>query len=576
MAILDAQSQGLTTVEVETAGLNYYDQHCSTTSIWNGVNISGEIQWPAGAVRSIFQLTYPQKWTTVGSGELSGLDDNSLWRADPKFIAQQVPTAIKVSNGVATVTVPSTRSMRPGTVLIMEGTASDDLNLPIKVSTVPSRTTFTFPYSGTGTISGPRTVALTRVQGLCGNWYAPGNVTDPPYNPWKAAQNYASGSIIVPAEAGNAAGYIWQTSGGTAGATEPTWTQQVGATVTDNGQTWTNLGQFCMATLTLPTTHGFLTGGLPVTIADTTTILDGDRYAFTTSNPASGAYFFTIAYFGAPFNVSSKGSAIITPRLSEPLVDLGESIGPHGVDMGCAAHRMAFDAGGLPGSITVFSGTANENCGMEKVMLKNSCRRGYWVMKTANGVPANWSDRELQIYGCEADTPSAAGTPFNSIPWTGVDFYAGANAVQGFQNATIRPSGEHANILAVGMQLGAMQGSKFSDLHFEHELYGIQLVKRGTSSQTSSGLVFLGISGGTGRFVDGAGLFGAMFENDAQGGTFWSVQGINKGGSTYIVDDAQGGNSFTNGKALPDSFCESYKLNLTTAKPECEIHNTQP
>jgi hypothetical protein len=64
---------------------------------------------------------------------------------------------------------------------------------------------------------------------------------------WQSAQSYALGATMFPTS-GNAGNYDFQVTvvtTGMTGATEPTWCQTSGCTVTDGGVTWTNLGASC-------------------------------------------------------------------------------------------------------------------------------------------------------------------------------------------------------------------------------------------------------------------------------------------------------------------------------------------
>ena len=67
---------------------------------------------------------------------------------------------------------------------------------------------------------------------------------------WTASDAEALGALIVPA-ADNEGGYTFQcTTGGVTGTTAPTWPQTVGASVTDGGTIWTNVGANFSGTLT--------------------------------------------------------------------------------------------------------------------------------------------------------------------------------------------------------------------------------------------------------------------------------------------------------------------------------------
>lgn len=62
------------------------------------------------------------------------------------------------------------------------------------------------------------------------------------YDLWAAATVYTSGVYRVPTVAN---GYAYQaTAAGTSGGAEPTWPTTVGATVTDGGVTWQNVGPY--------------------------------------------------------------------------------------------------------------------------------------------------------------------------------------------------------------------------------------------------------------------------------------------------------------------------------------------
>ena len=64
---------------------------------------------------------------------------------------------------------------------------------------------------------------------------------------WAASTVYAAGAVRLPTTPN---GYVYTSSGGTSGASEPTWPTTIGATVVDNGMTWT-----CTAEQDLPTEY---------------------------------------------------------------------------------------------------------------------------------------------------------------------------------------------------------------------------------------------------------------------------------------------------------------------------------
>lgn len=595
-ALIAAQNTGLTTAKLDASAITAesgISLNCSVNPFGSVTLQGGEIILPAATINLLTEWPIPSKWLVHGPDELAGTSSNSLLQLNSSFIAQQIPTGSSNAGGVATVTVPSTTYIKAGTEVVLEGNGND-LDNAYVVASVPSPTTFTIPYVGSNTIGAALSLSISSISGVCGNWYASGFVTTPPYSAWAASTAYTVGNLIVPASANNAAGYVYyaSTSGTSGGTTPGTFNQTVGGSTTDGGETWINFGQSCQATVTLALSHGMLSGGLPLAISGTSTVLDATatvggisvwgatpaQYAYTTSVPASGTYTFTINYLGAAISSSATGTVTISPEVTEPAVALGVNLGNGGslgVDDGARLEKLAVDANNIAGSVGIFSTTANENTGASQIMAKYATRKGIWITRTANGAPANFSLDQMQLYGSSNDAPAAGnGSPFNSIPWVGVDFYLGGTGFENIQTATIRPN-SNPNANADGIQLGGSVGGFVAGIHCEIERNCLHFVNKGTSSQESSGITVNAAWAAAGSFATGAGLFNSIMRNDSTGAVMTAFQALARGGAAYIADDSQGGNSFVGGSALYDSSCGFYFIWSTNAAMGCSNFSTE-
>ncbi len=161
----------------------------------------------------------------------------------------------------------------------------------------------------TMTINGAGTVVYTRtvLGGTC-------DVFDiRAQNIWQANHAYAAGSVVAPTAAPGQPngfdGFNFQTTGGTSGGTEPTWpTTGVGATVGDNGMTWTAIA-FDPANFVGCTPMQLVSrasGGAETVIAqEGDTLSDGSQLAgwaeFGAAN-GSGEAAFRAALAGYPYS----------------------------------------------------------------------------------------------------------------------------------------------------------------------------------------------------------------------------------------------------------------------------------
>jgi hypothetical protein len=576
---------GLTTVKVDASGMTGA-QGCSVNP-FNGVTLAGgEIIWPASAVAMQTQLSIPTKWTVLGAGELSGTTANSLMVAAPGFTFLQQPSTSTVSGTSSTIQVPSSAYIMAGDVVVTEGSGdAGGWDSAWKVTAVPDSTHITIPYTGSYTVTSGQTQTISNATGTCGTFLTGSfQSTGTPYPDWAISHGYASGTVLMPL-LNNANSYVYQGTAGTSSGTEPTtWNSTaVGGTITDGGVTWTNLGQVCSAVLTLPSSHGMLGPGLPITVSGitgTASILNGTQQVVASTSITSGIYQLYVNYLGSAFNVTSPGNVTIVPSVTLPLVNLGVGLAPvtgtAGADLGAALRDVGVDTGGaagITGSVAVFSTTANERTGVYGVFLKYFCRAGLWVVRTTNGSPADWSANDSQASGGQCGDPTSSPLPSNSHSGAGVVVYNGGTGIEGLKSWTIRPN-QYPNPNFDGMRLGSISGGDIEDVHIELSGNGLRFTNGGTSSQASGGMHISGVTAGTGAFYV-SGLFGSLIRLDKNSASQIEFSGLSKGGGAWIMDDAVGGNQFqTAGTgALSDLFCSEYTLLTSTAIPLCSASN---
>lgn len=574
-----AIAAGQTSVVVDLRAFTSNPQLCSVNPFANVGTISGEMAYlPPVAIFKTSQWTWPSKFHMFGIDNLNGLTTNStivdcnMSQIQPgpnpcssSFIPVTQITSSTASGSSGTLFTATPHGAQANDIFLLEGNGND-LDSAWYATTVPNSTQITFPYTGSNTISGARSIAINTITSQCGNYLQSGQVTTPPYADWVASGSVSVGQLIIPL-LNNAGGYIYQVStGGTSSGTEPSpWNQTVAGTQSDGSAVWTNLGQPCVATFALASAHGVLAGGFPLTVASTGTVLDGSRYIYTI-NPGGNQLAFTMLYLGAPITLTSTGTVTITPQITRPSFTVGNTLAANssGVDQGIGIENVTLDSNDIPGSIGVFSSTMNEGSGIFWSELRNAARRGYLIMKTSNGFPANWSDGYLQIYSSQLDAPATNATVMNCIPTAGYDVYGGANPMHSFHDATIRPL-HNRNPCEDAIDVAGVIGGSFANIHAEIERHNIHF----TGASASNGIFVSNVSTGFGQVYNLAGLYGAVIRNDSTACTECHFDAIVSYQSPYTIDDSQGGHSFAGGTALVDNRCAEYVLDETTANPMC-------
>ena len=137
---------------------------------------------------------------------------------------------------------------------------------------------------------------------------------------WVASTNYASGALVLPTVP-NGRYYEATADAGSAGSTEPTWPTTVGATVVDDGITWT-----CRAFVhefKIPSSQPFFT--LEKQLADLTTTVE--KYvgckigSFAMEVGGDGELTATLNVLGADFDFNDTSSIDASPTDATAMLD---------------------------------------------------------------------------------------------------------------------------------------------------------------------------------------------------------------------------------------------------------------
>jgi hypothetical protein len=589
-AISYANTAGLATVHLSSELLPINprnptpQQMCSVPPFVNMGSVTGMlVDAPVGAIfqQPGGQIQIPAKVRLKGLGNLSGIMTNSTFVAcntaqtqygpqpcGSSFVTYANTTSSANSNGVAIIQVDRNPGLKVGEAVIGEGNASADLNgVGVVVAVSPS--SFNVGYNGTSRVSGKRVVPITSVTSSCINWSQAGQK---PYNDWAPNTTYPTSStstIILPLTS-NAGGFLYQLQGGKGGtsrATPPAWNQTIGSTTVDYQNNWTNIGQYCIATVTLNAQHGFIEGGFPLTFTGTNTALDNAQYAYTIS-PGADPNAFTVMYLGGPITLSNQGSVTLQSMITIPPIIIGDGITtsttPNGVSLGARAEYVTFDSNDLPLSLGVLGATINEGGGIIESVIRNATRVGYGVFKTRTGVPANWADRSLQIYMSGTNSPANDPTPSNSIPAVGYAISVGGNPLHSVRDITVRPN-FNSNPVMDGFRVAGLIGGTFDGIHCEIEWACFHF----TGSSESKDIVLLNITPGHGQVTpSGAGLFYSQIVNDAGAANEFTAMGVASRQTPYAIDDLPGKHSAQSGGGIRGD-CAMYVLNYGYAQPYC-------
>jgi len=137
---------------------------------------------------------------------------------------------------------------------------------------------------------------------------------------WQATNNYASGALVIPTVP-NGRYYEATTDTGSSGASEPTWPTTIGATVVDDGITWT-----CRAFIhefKVPSSQPFFT--LEKQLADLTTTFEkyvGCKIAsFAMEVGGDGELVATMNVMGADFDFNDTSSIDASPTDAVAMLD---------------------------------------------------------------------------------------------------------------------------------------------------------------------------------------------------------------------------------------------------------------
>lgn len=193
---------------------------------------------------------------------------------------------------------------------------------------------------------------------------------------------------------------------------------------------------------------------------------------------------------------------------------------------GMRVENLIIDCNSVTNCIGIYSESANEQSGAKGVLIRTTPFKGVWVENTTSGTPQNsgaWQDMEILF-----TSPVAASIGFD------IDGASGGQCLGSIDQLTInRSSG--SNRIGTGIQVDAVRGCVFSNLHIENCENGMVLGSQGDVF----GITIQGVSSGNNM---GNSVIQISSSNDVRNLTLIAIQ---RNTATNVLDDLQNSNKIT-------------------------------